>query len=205
MTFDCLHHSFFRLYDLIVNVEEIFEEALQLTVQALIEEVQQDEKLVNEVAVHKVIRLVRKLEIVAERSLPVVPSLDKVTVRLVLYLLLPVFFQVFELSALSEGLYPLLDLLAPLGMNKCLSFQEKLSVLLIKIVPVIILVLPVSFVDFVMVVVCVIIPIAIALHLTGGLDGLFPLDRNISEEGLGFIVVVRLVRSVVDVEIFPLR
>lgn len=76
----------------------------------------------NKVTVHEVVRLICELDVLAERLLPVVPSLDEVAVPMVLHLLFPVLFQIFELGARSQGLHPLLDLLAPLRVNKLLSF-----------------------------------------------------------------------------------
>jgi hypothetical protein len=68
---------------------------------------------VNKVPVHEVVRFVSEFVVFSKGLLPVVPCLDEVAVIFVLDLLLPIFFQVFELRALSEGLDPFLDLMTP--------------------------------------------------------------------------------------------
>lgn len=124
-------HASILFFDLIVDVKNVVEKSLYLAIEGLIKEVDEDKDLIDNVAIEKIVGLVGEFNIVGVSLLPVFPSINKVTMGLVLDLLPPIFLNVFELFGSSHCIHLLLDLFHWLGMHQLFSKEELFSELLV--------------------------------------------------------------------------
>ena len=104
-------------FDLIIDVEKIVEEAKELAFIGIVDELEDNENLVDEMAVEEIVGLIGEFDVLAKCLLPFLPFFDEVPVPLVLNLLLPVGSEVLECSGVSHGFNSFSDCLAPFRVH----------------------------------------------------------------------------------------